>query len=321
MRQRAILAFKNTISLLVKYGPGKAREDPDRPTFGPQSSDNPCTGGELAMYPMIYFHSFRQLVAGDEVFVAMPMDDPKFTPIWTEVYVRAIESAGLHPFRVDLPMTGDSILIEILRGLRRARLVLVDISPDTRSGQYPNANVMYELGIAHSMRLPETVIVVRQKGADIPFDVRHIRALDYNVENLGSAVASIRNYLTTALTTGQSLRSELIEAVWSVMDPVCRDTIALRWYVASGQAAQAAKSRGENYDDPHPGLFQYPVGEWRSGRWTDEQLRPAFARLLEFGIVEATEAKWEMVGKNYPPPMYRFTPLGEAVARQFTSVT
>src|SRR5262245_53008940 len=98
------------------------------------------------MYPMIYFHNFPQLFMGNEVFVAMPMGDPSFGEVWTEIHKVAIESIGLVPFRVDIPQTGDSILIEILNGLRRARFVLADITPDCFSGKSPNANVLYELG-------------------------------------------------------------------------------------------------------------------------------------------------------------------------------
>jgi hypothetical protein len=66
------------------------------------------------MYPKIYFSSFRQLLTTDEVFVAMPMGDPAFDPIWTEVFVKAIGSIDLRPFRVDIPKAGDSILIDVL---------------------------------------------------------------------------------------------------------------------------------------------------------------------------------------------------------------
>src|SRR5258705_3270176 len=173
------------------------------------------------MYPMIYFRSFQQLITGTEVFVAMPMSDPTFASIWTDVYIPAIESVGLKPFRVDIPQSGDSILIEILSGLRRARLVLADITPDRNSGKYPNANVMYELGIAHSMRLPETVIVVRRKGASIPFDINHLRVLDYDGSDMVIARNTIGDYLANALSSGRLLRDELIELAWSAMDPVC----------------------------------------------------------------------------------------------------
>ena len=182
---------------------------------------------------MIYFRSFQQLSSGTEVFVAMPMGDPTFASIWTDVYIPAVESVGLIPFRVDIPQTGDAIPIEILSGLRRARLVLADITPDHKSGKYPNANVMYELGIAHSMRLPETVIVVRKKGAIIPFDISHLRVLDYHESDIVMARKMIGEYFVNALTSGQLLRDELIESAWSAMDPVCRDVVAYNWYIAS----------------------------------------------------------------------------------------
>lgn len=272
------------------------------------------------MYPMIYFQSFRQLGSGNEVFVAMPMSDPDFGPIWTDIYKDSIESVGLQPYRVNLPKTGDSILIDILRGLRRARLVLVDISPDNKSGEYPNANVMYELGIAHAIRLPETVIVVHRKGARMPFDVTHIRALEYDSNDQKSAKDSIRSYLEGALADGRSLRDDLIDTTWSVMDPTCRDIIAREWYVASGRAEQVAKDKGESFDHPHLGLFEYPVGNWSYMRWEGDQLRPAFSRLLEYGIIEASETPWEIVGNKLPALLYRLTALGEAVARKFTFI-
>ena len=269
---------------------------------------------------MIYFQSFRQLANTDEVFVAMPMGDPAFEQMWTEVYKRVIKCIGLKPFRVDVPKTGDSILIEILRGIRRARLVVADISPDFKSGEYPNANVMYELGICHAIRLPETVIVVRSKRSHVPFDVTHIRALEYDPTDLGSARDSVRSYLESALTTGKLLSDELIDTAWSAMDPVCRDVVTREWYIASGRAAQDAKDRGEDYRHPHPGLFKYPIGDIQYMRWGRDQLGPAFARLAEFGLIEAGESEWKIVGREMPDALYSFTALGEVVADRFTSV-
>lgn len=273
------------------------------------------------MYPMIYFHSFRQLGDGNEVFVAMPMGDPAFDAIWTDVYAKAIESIVLQPFRVNIPIAGDSILIDVLRGLRRARLALVDISPDSKSGEFPNANVMYELGLAHSVRLPETVVVVRRKDAKIPFDIAHIRALEYDSTNLSSAREAVSSYLTNALTGLQTLREDIIDNAWSAMDPACRDVITVNWFVASGGAAQRAIDNGEtSYFDPHPGLFKYPIGNCRYGRWQDAELRSAFNRLFEFGIIESTEQQWEMVKENdnQPQMLCKFTALGEAIAKRFT---
>jgi hypothetical protein len=273
------------------------------------------------MYPMIYFQSFRQLVSGNEVFVAMPMSDPDFEPIWNDVYQGAIGALGLTPFRVDVPPTGDSILIDILSGLRRAKLILADISADSRSGEYPNANVMYELGIAHAIRLPETVVVVRRTGAKIPFDVRHIRARDYDRNDLPGAQMAIRSYLENALAFGRSLRDELVESAWLAMDPVCRTIIAEEWYVASGRAAQLATERGEEFHNPDSGMVRYPQRNTSYRGWHDEQLFPAFNRLIEFGIMEAAADRWDIVGRDEPPRLYRFTVLGEEMAARFTSVS
>lgn len=270
---------------------------------------------------MIYFHSFGQLQTGNEVFVAMPMRDSSFTSIWADIHSRAIESLGLTPFRVNIPQTGDSILIEILSGLRRARLALVDISPDTNSGEHPNANVMYELGIAHATRLPETVIVVRKKNTNLPFDVSHIRVFDYDSTDPVAALASVRSYLGGALAAGRTLREDVTESAWSAMDPACRDVIAREWYIVSGAAAKAATIRGETFDHPHPGLFEYPVGNVSYMRWRDGQVRAAFARLQEFGIIEATETEWHIVGRQLPVPLYRFTLLGQEVGEKFTRIT
>lgn len=273
------------------------------------------------MYPMIYFNSFRQLLSGDEVFVAMPMGDPAFDVIWTDVYAKAIVSLDLRPFRVNIPRAGDSILTDVLKGLRRARVVLVDISPDARSGDFPNANVMYELGLAHSVRLPETVVVVRRSNAKIPFDIGHIRAHEYDRDNLAAAEKLIVAYLGDALTELRTLRDDLVEAAWSAMPPACRDIIAVNWFKTSGRAAQVAKDKGEeSYYDPHPGLFQYPIGNWHYGRWKDAEVRAAFDRLFEFGIIENPEPSWEMAEDNQPLMLCRFTALGEAVAARFTIV-
>lgn len=272
------------------------------------------------MYPMTYFQNFRQLSQGSEVFVAMPMRDSRFLSIWDNVYIPAIESLGLTPFRVDIPQTGDSILIEILRGLRGARLVLADISPDCNSGIYPNANVMYELGIAHSIRLPETVLVFRGKGSVIPFDVSHPRVFEYDQNDDSAACESVRAHIESALGQAKQLSDDLVESVWLTLDPVAREELAVGWYVVSGRAGLKARERGEQYHQNNPGLIEYPMGNVTSSRAQGGELRAAYQRLLDLGLFEQVNARWERIGSNSPKPLCRFTQLGEVVADRFTKV-
>ena len=67
------------------------------------------------------------------------------------------------------------IIQDIFTLLCQADLVVVDCS-----GQ--NANVMYELGIAHT--LGKTVVPITQNIQDVPFDIQHHRAIEYDPEKL-----------------------------------------------------------------------------------------------------------------------------------------
>jgi len=65
---------------------------------------------------MLYIESFRQLVEGDEVFVAMPFSRT-FEPVWKEIYKPAIREVSLKPFGVDIRKVSDSIMTDILGGI------------------------------------------------------------------------------------------------------------------------------------------------------------------------------------------------------------
>jgi hypothetical protein len=62
-----------------------------------------------------------------------------------------------------------------------------------------NANVFYELGLAHAMQ--KNVILITQRLEDVPFDLRHYRCLVYENSIVGAA-----NLKTTLKTT---LKEEL----------------------------------------------------------------------------------------------------------------
>jgi len=114
------------------------------------------------MYPKIFSDYFRGFERSSEVFVAMPFSR-EAEPRWRDIFSPAVRSLKLRPFRVREGRVGDSILTDILGAIGRARLLLIDLSFQQTQGRPPgpNPNVIYELGLAHAMRLPEEVIVVR----------------------------------------------------------------------------------------------------------------------------------------------------------------
>jgi hypothetical protein len=103
-------------------------------------------------------------------FVLMPFKEP-FNTYYREVYVPAIESAQLKPVRVDDLFRAGPIVKEIWESIVKAQMLLADLTDR-------NANVFYELGLAHAVGRP--VILMTQNMDDVPFDLRHLRHLVYN---------------------------------------------------------------------------------------------------------------------------------------------
>ena len=113
--------------------------------------------------------------------------DGEFNARWEQVIVPAISSEKydgipLEPHRVDAKRISDSILTEILGGISNDQLVLADITAiDEIDGKaVRNGNVMYEVGIAHAIRLPEEVLLFRSDTNQLLFDISNVRVNTYD---------------------------------------------------------------------------------------------------------------------------------------------
>jgi hypothetical protein len=73
-------------------------------------------------------------------FVIQPFDSGKFDKRFDDVYVPAIEEAGLEPYRVDRDPGVDVPIEAIEEGIRNAAVCLADVTTD-------NPNVWYVLGL------------------------------------------------------------------------------------------------------------------------------------------------------------------------------
>lgn len=140
------------------------------------------------MYPNQYFSLFPPFPRENKVFVAMSFDE-QFNARWENVIVPAIRSekydgVPLEPHRVDAKRISDSILTEILGGISNDQLVLADVTAIDEVDGKPvrNGNVMYEVGIAHSIRLPEEVLLFRSDTCQILFDISNVRINSYDPE-------------------------------------------------------------------------------------------------------------------------------------------
>jgi len=107
------------------------------------------------------------------VFVLMPFDE-ELTAVYNSVIKPAVESLDLELVckRADDFKTNRAIIQDIWKAICEARLIIADLTT-------LNANVMYELGIAHTVG-KETILVHQKSGqVTFPFDLAHIRRIEY----------------------------------------------------------------------------------------------------------------------------------------------
>jgi len=105
----------------------------------------------------------------DLISVMMP-----FASSFDEVYESIQESAGFESMRclrADDIWDNDAIIQDVIDLISCSKIVICDCT-----GRNPN--VFYEAGIAHT--LGKDVILIAQSKSDIPFDVSHIRYVEYS---------------------------------------------------------------------------------------------------------------------------------------------
>jgi hypothetical protein len=107
----------------------------------------------------------------DTCFVMMPFGS-WFDRYYHEIYVPAIREAGFERVRADELFHTGSVVEQIWEQIEKAIVLLADLTDK-------NANVFYELGLAHAAHKP--VVFTSGKLEDVPFDLRHLRVIIYDV--------------------------------------------------------------------------------------------------------------------------------------------
>jgi hypothetical protein len=126
-------------------------------------------------------------------FVIMPFRG-YYDGYYREIYIPAIQDAGLHPLRGDSIFRPGSIVQQIWDFTKQAKVMLADLSQR-------NPNVFYELGLAHAISKP--VVLVTDNIDDIPFDLRALRTIEYD---------------TRQAKWGDLLQSQITAAILEVLE-------------------------------------------------------------------------------------------------------
>lgn len=177
------------------------------------------------MHPHTFHSTLFDHKVRDEVFVIMSFA-PEFAQRWQEVIEPTIsDDLELTPNRVDYNLSGQSVVHDILDGIAHARLIIADITSmrmsDEHGKAWPqrNGNVMWELGIAHVMRLPDEVIMVRSDDDRSIFDLTQFRAFQYDPSDVPAARDVLLQLARDRLKTVDRSRSDHVRACVDTLHP------------------------------------------------------------------------------------------------------
>lgn len=136
--------------------------------------------------------SIDSMTGKKNCFVIMPISDVEgydpghFGRIYEHLIKPACEAAGINPIRADEVQITNYIVIDILRQVLEADIVICDLSSR-------NPNVMYELGVRQAFNLPVTLI--KDARTSSIFDIQGLRYIEYDenlrVDRTNAAIKSI----------------------------------------------------------------------------------------------------------------------------------
>lgn len=259
------------------------------------------------MYPLNFFSLFPPFPRENKVFVAMDFDS-RFDKHWTYVIAPGVCSvkvngAALEPYRVDVRRVSDSILTEILTGISNCCLFFADITTIGRLDGRPirNGNVMYEVGIAHAVRLAEEVILFRSDNDHLLFDLANIRVNEYEPDHRADeARQRVSDALMIALKEVDLQRHLAVQRAVASLD------------LTSWRVLLESQSRH--------GVISHPVVRTMGEALSETATIAAISRLLELEILSTRYAQItpESLPKMKDLPIeellkYEVTPFGEAV--------
>lgn len=124
-----------------------------------------------------------------DLFVVMPFA-PALRAVFDDHILSVADSLELTAKRGDDSFTAHAIMSDIWSSICSSRAVIAECT-----GR--NANVFYELGIAHTLGKP--VVLITQDKGNTPFDIGHIRHIEYDLTREGMKV--FEQSLTATLRT------------------------------------------------------------------------------------------------------------------------
>ena len=252
------------------------------------------------MYPNSYLKTFWRMDLRYEVFVAMDFHEEYTTRfeqiIEPAVQATSVDGVPLRAKRVDLSVSGDSILTDIMDGIAHSLLFLADISTvgyDAKTSKpYRNANVMYEVGLALACRQPSEVLLIKDDDHKSLFDVSTIPYVRIDFTNPEAAKAQVQRLLEQRLSETNRLNDARVELTLPRLSP---EEIAL--------LEEAA--RHENFSQTTRLVIDDSAAQKAMFRLPNPKLEVGLARLLDKQIIKPLQYRPEK-----RQTVYVYTTLG-----------
>ena len=124
---------------------------------------------------------------------------------------KAASELEYQPLRTDKIRKAPDFVQAIYEKIRSAKIIVAVCSPDPGNNDQPNPNVMYELGLAHSLGKPTLIMTNNMKS--LPIDIQTKEVLEYRREDEreGSLILQIKDKM---VQIEKNMQDALIERGW-----------------------------------------------------------------------------------------------------------
>lgn len=130
-------------------------------------------------------------------FILMPFNEPWSDRLYFKLIRPTIEELGMQCIRAD-NLTGQIIVEDIWTKINQCGVIVADVT-----GRNPN--VMYELGIVHTIGKP--TILITQDIHGVPFDFAHLRHYPYedNIDGFRDLADTLRRVLASIVSESYNI--------------------------------------------------------------------------------------------------------------------
>ena len=146
---------------------------------------------DYKIYPKQFQHE-KIIIQKNKCFMIMPFDD-EFNTVYG-IIKSECDNNSISCNRVDEMNGSQPIVNKIIKSILEFQYIIVDITND-------KPNVYYELGIAHSFRDANNILILKQKNTTSPFDISHLPYHEYSVDNPWELRSIISSFIKASKKT------------------------------------------------------------------------------------------------------------------------